>query len=209
MTALPGQIGDKKSIGAMPLPGPVTSAALNGLGYDSLDSATVNPPVAFKNEDELGCLSGALDPGGAGTATSSTSGRRMYRFVINSGTTTAALASGDLCYAVDSTYGKVTTHLQDAASGNATTTTGRNLVAGVASGTITIGNKGWVQIEGTTFLNTTGATIAVGDVLVASTTDKQATNIAAGSNITFLPVAVAFATDASSRAKCRLVLIPR
>ena len=204
MSAFPGIFGDKRNIGAMPLPG--TPSATGGTasspnGYNALDSAANNPPVALKIEDELGCCMGQLDPGGGGTATQTgmTAGRRKFRFVINNGTNTGAIVAGDVVYFGDINCGQISTSLTDSK---------RNLVAGVAEGAIASGNKGWVQYTGRALVKSTG-TFVKGDVGVSDSTAKRIVAVTEGTAPTHIPVGIALeANDATSAGftTCRLII---
>jgi len=82
----------------------------------------------------------------------------------------------------------------------------RNMPAGMALGTVTAGNYGWIQVGGpVTTLISTGS-ITAGDVVIMSSTDGTVAGIAAGTAPTYLPLGPCTVTAASNVVGCLLQL---
>lgn len=142
-------------------------------------------------------------------------GMREFRFVTLSAASTN-LSIGDLCYMSD-VAGTLATTVMASALG-AGTGPSRNTIAGfanagslltVAAGgsatAITAGNQGWVQTKGFhPGINVTGATVALGDQIVATATSKVAVNVASGTAVTYLSLGVAVSVNTGNFCQARL-----
>lgn len=115
----------------------------------------------------------------------------VYKLVQIKNTTGVSSAAGDICYYKDTTFNVVTTKASESAFA----------ANGVAGGTIltvsstnsTLGDYMFIQIGGlqAAVATNSGSTVA-GDMLVGDgSTDKQLDRIAAGSNLTNIPFAIA------------------
>lgn len=73
----------------------------------------------------------------------------------------------------------------------------RNFIAGVALGTVTAGNYGFIQVAGpnAAVLDNGDDDIASGDVVIMASTDGVVDSVAAGTAPTYIPLGVATAAD--------------
>lgn len=136
-------------------------------------AAPVSPLMPTLVQDCLGTVRVQLDTSGNG-------GLCIYRFVqLASGS--ANLVAGNL--AMMPTINSLTS-MTVVDSRNAQGA--RNMPAGFAIAALTAGNVGWLQIRGYhPGVTTDGSTFAIGDFLVPSGTDLQATKVAAATAPTY------------------------
>lgn len=100
--------------------------------------------------------------------------------------TSSAIAAGATCMWTDRDSFVVSCTVADS---------NRNQVAGVAVGTVTAGNYGYIQVRGNATITLTGAA-AAGDTIVQSATNGQGVLVLAGTAPTHVALAVATAAGA-------------
>lgn len=126
-------------------------------------------------------------------------GTRYFRFALLDANTSANVIAGDVVSFLANAHANYAGFPSDGiVTSNTASSDGRNALAGVAIGNVTKGNYGWFQIAGfISGVNTTGSTVAKDDILVASATDKRASNIADGNAITQIVLGRATANTAN------------
>ena len=147
---------------------------------DNANLITALPLQLASADVGLGALRFQYDPGTPG-------GMRVLRYV-KVHADSAAVANGTPLMWTDTLQTTVSTVV---ATGN------RNFPAGVGIGTITAGNKGWIQCLGyhSAVITNGDDEIAKGDSVIYSATDGKVDSVAAGTASTYKIVGIAAAAD--------------
>ena len=84
----------------------------------------------------------------------------------------------------------------------------RNAIAGVALGTQTVGNYGWIQVDGPNLVTVSTGAITAGDTVIMSATDGTVAGVAAGTASTYIPLGNCTVTAAGNVVGLKLT-VPR